>query len=230
MLHALTITFRETFETLLVLAILVSYLRRADRPSLRHAAWGGVLAGLLLALPFGHWLQQQNQPLWDGALATVTAILLALLDTLMWRRVLPRANGATWVIVFATAFLVVVREAAGIAVTFAQVSHARFRLGMVVAVLLAGLLAFVFAWFLGRLPDAASVTAAAVLVALLSVQILFFGLHELSEAEVLPNSHTIHEVTEPYSADGRYSLWILLAILAISAAAAATSAREPARR
>jgi hypothetical protein len=51
-----------------------------------------------------------------------------------------------------------------------------------------------------------------------TIQVLFFAIHEFSEAELLPNSDAIHMATEPYSADGRYSLWILGGMLAICAA------------
>ena len=52
---------------------------------------------------------------------------------------------------------------------------------------------------------------------LFTVQILFYAVHELSEAEVLPNSEAIHLATEPYSADGRYSLWIMFGMVAFCA-------------
>ena len=52
---------------------------------------------------------------------------------------------------------------------------------------------------------------------LFSAQVLLYGIHELSEAEVLPASDTIHTLTEAYSADGRYSLYVFLAIIGVCA-------------
>ena len=49
------------------------------------------------------------------------------------------------------------------------------------------------------------------------MQIVFYAIHEFSEAELLPNSEAIHLATEPYSADGRYSLWIMFGMVAICA-------------
>jgi hypothetical protein len=49
------------------------------------------------------------------------------------------------------------------------------------------------------------------------VQILFYAVHEFSEAEILPNSEAIHLATEPYSADGRYSMHIMFGMVAICA-------------
>jgi high-affinity iron transporter len=52
---------------------------------------------------------------------------------------------------------------------------------------------------------------------LFTIQILFYAVHEFSEAELLPNSEAIHLATEPYSADGRYSLWIMFGMVAVCA-------------
>jgi hypothetical protein len=41
--------------------------------------------------------------------------------------------------------------------------------------------------------------------------------HEFAEAEILPHSEAIHAATEPYSADGRYSVWITAAMIGICA-------------
>ena len=60
------------------------------------------------------------------------------------------------------------------------------------------------------------------------MQILFYAVHEFSEAELLPNSEAIHLATEPYSADGRYSLWIMFGMVAFCALwlAGVTAARS----
>jgi high-affinity iron transporter len=50
---------------------------------------------------------------------------------------------------------------------------------------------------------------------LFTIQIAFHAIHEFSEAELLPNSEAIHTATEPYSSDGRYSLWIMFGMVAI---------------
>ena len=52
---------------------------------------------------------------------------------------------------------------------------------------------------------------------LFTAQIVFYAIHEFSEAEILPNSEAIHIATEPYSADGRYSMWIMFGMVAICA-------------
>jgi hypothetical protein len=46
---------------------------------------------------------------------------------------------------------------------------------------------------------------------------VFYAIHEFSEAEILPNSEAIHHATEPYSADGRYSMHIMFGMVAICA-------------
>jgi len=36
------------------------------------------------------------------------------------------------------------------------------------------------------------------------VQLLIYGFHELTEANMFPNSQALHWATEPYGPDGRY--------------------------
>lgn len=220
------ITFREALETFLVVAVAISYLHRTECRSLRTAAWAGVAGGLAVSLPLGIWLSQRNLPLWDGTFAILMALLLGSFAVFLWRTVPPPLTALSRIAVFAVLLFVVAREGAGIAMDFVRISHTGFRVRMGVALVLALLFAWACASFLARLGRPGFAIATVVLVAFLAIQILFFGVHELSEAEVLPNSHTIHEATEPYSADGRYSLWTLLAIVGISAASAAT-AKEP---
>ena len=52
---------------------------------------------------------------------------------------------------------------------------------------------------------------------LFTVQVVFYAIHEFSEAEILPNSEAIHLATEPYSADGRYSMHIMFGMVAVCA-------------
>jgi high-affinity iron transporter len=40
------------------------------------------------------------------------------------------------------------------------------------------------------------------------VQLLIYGFHELTEANILPNSEELHWATEPYAPDGRYGQYL----------------------
>jgi high-affinity iron transporter len=55
----------------------------------------------------------------------------------------------------------------------------------------------------------------AVFLAVFVLQLIIYGFHELTEANILPYSEPLHWATEPYGPDGRYGQWLtyLLVIL-----------------
>jgi high-affinity iron transporter len=48
----------------------------------------------------------------------------------------------------------------------------------------------------------------AVFLLVFVVQLLIYGFHELTEANILPYSEPLHWATEPYGPDGRYGQWL----------------------
>jgi high-affinity iron transporter len=84
-------------------------------------------------------------------------------------------------------------------------------LGVVAAAVIA------FAWTrLGRGVDVRGLlNVSSIFLALFLVQLLLYGVHELSEAGVLPYSQTVHDATEILGPDGRvgHLLAYLLAIV-----------------
>ena len=53
---------------------------------------------------------------------------------------------------------------------------------------------------------------------LFTVQIVFYSIHEFSEAEMLPHSEAIHVATEPYSPVGVYGRWFSVVMVGACAA------------
>jgi high-affinity iron transporter len=47
------------------------------------------------------------------------------------------------------------------------------------------------------------------------VQLLIYGFHELTEANIFPYSEPLHWATEPYGPDGRYGQILSYALLAL---------------
>jgi high-affinity iron transporter len=47
------------------------------------------------------------------------------------------------------------------------------------------------------------------------VQLLVYGFHELTEANVLPYSEPLHWATEPYGPDGRYGQYFTYLLVAL---------------
>jgi high-affinity iron transporter len=231
MLQALIIVFREGFEAFLTVAIITAYLKKTGRDALRPAVWLGIAASVLASAYCG-WLLKDitNQPLWEGVLALVAAVLVATFVIHMWRiaptmkrdmeaRLERRAaSNWAWLGVFAFTLLMITREGMETALLLIQVGNMpRFWLGCALGALAASSLAWLFARYGHRINVKRFFQVTGLFLLLFTVQVLFNAIHEFSEAEILPNSAAIHAATEPYSADGHYSLHIMFAMVAVCA-------------
>lgn len=230
MIQALIIVFREGFEAFLIVAIIFAYLKKTGRDWLRPAVWWGIGVSVVASVAMGWWLQSLNAPLWEGILALVAAVLVATFVIHIWR-VAPRMKGDmeakieqhaakgspvwAWLGVFAFTLLMITREGMETALMLIQVRHPQFWLGCALGLIAAAAMSWVWAHYGHRVNLKRFFQVTGLFLLLFTVQIVFYAIHEFSEAEILPNSEAIHLATEPYSADGRYSLWIMFGMVAI---------------
>ena len=234
MLQALIIVFREGFESFLTVAIIFAYLRKTNRDWLRPAVWWGIAVSVVTSAILGWWLQRLNQPLWEGVLALVAAVLVASFVIHIWR-VAPRmkremeqklevhaSKGSTplaWLGVFLFTLFMITREGMETALMLIQVGNMpRFWLGCALGLAAAASMSWLWAHYGHRINVKRFFQVTGLFLLLFTVQIVFYAIHEFSEAEILPNSEAIHLATEPYSADGRYSMWIMFGMVAVCAA------------
>lgn len=230
MIPALIIVFREGFESFLAVAIIFAYLRKTQRDWLRPAVWWGVAVSLVVSVALGWWLKthSEHQPLYEGVLALVAAVLVITFVIHIWR-IAPHmkrdmearieqeaAKGSTlaWLGVFGFTVFMVTREGMETALMLIQVRMPQFWLGCGIGLAAAAAMSWAWAHFGHRVNMKRFFQVTGLFLLLFAVQIAFYGIHELSEAAVLPNSEAIHAATEPYSADGRYSTHILFGIIA----------------
>ena len=65
------------------------------------------------------------------------------------------------------------------------------------------------------------------------VQLLIYGFHELTEANLFPNSEALHWATEPYGPDGVYGQYLTYMLVAVPLGwllfAMLTGSRQPQR-
>jgi len=232
MLQALIIVFREGFESFLTVAIIFAYLKKTNRNWLRPAVWWGVAVSVVASAALGYQLQSVNQPLWEGVLGMVAAVLVATFVIHIWR-VAPRmkremeqkleghaAKGSTlwaWLGVFGFTLLMITREGMETALMLIQVPPVRFWLGCALGLAAAAAMSWVWARYGHRINVKRFFQVTGLFLLLFTMQIAFHAVHEFSEAELLPHSDSIHAATEPYSADGRYSIWIMFGMVAICA-------------
>jgi high-affinity iron transporter len=230
MLQALIIVFREGFEAFLTVAIIVAYLKKTGRDALRPAVWAGIAASIAASAALGYVLQKVNQPLWEGVLALVAAVLVASFVIHIWRvaptmkrdmeaRLEQRASSRwAWLGVFGLTLLMITREGMETALMLIQVGNMpRFWLGCALGLAAAAFMSWLFAHYGHRINVKRFFQVTGLFLLLFTVQIVFYAIHEFSEAEILPNSEAIHLATEPYSADGRYSMHIMFGMVAVCA-------------
>jgi high-affinity iron transporter len=230
MLQALIIVFREGFEAFLTVAIIVAYLKKTGRNALRPAVWAGIAASVVASAALGYALQTINQPLWEGILALVAALLVASFVIHIWRiaptmkrdmetRLEQRASTSwAWLGVFGFTLFMITREGMETALMLIQVGRMpRFWLGCALGIAAAAGMSWLWARYGHRINVKRFFQVTGLFLLLFTVQMAFYAVHEFSEAEVLPNSEAIHTATEPYSSDGRYSMHIMFGMVALCA-------------
>jgi high-affinity iron transporter len=236
MLPALIIVFREGFEAFLSVAIILTYLRKTGRDWLRPAVHAGIVASLIASAALG-WvllrIASEKQPLWEGILGLVAAVLVASFVVHVWRVAphmkrdmevrLEAASSSTSRFlaaagVFGVTILMVTREGMETALMLMQVRNGRFILGSFIGLGLAALMSWAWARYGHRLDVKRFFQVTGLFLLLFTFQILLYAIHELSEAGVLPNSEAIHVATEPYSPVGLYGKWMSVAMVGICAA------------
>jgi high-affinity iron transporter len=235
MWQGFTIALREGIESFLIVALTLSYLKRTGRPALARAVYAGIAVSVVACIGAGLFFSQaEKKPLWEGILALTAAALVGSLlvymkrvstrmKSDMERRIETRARafspGRAFWGVFAFTVLMIMREgletALLVATAFLQLHSATVTAGLGLGVVAAAAIAF--AWSrLGRGVDLRGLlNVSAIFLALFLVQLLLYGVHELSEAGVFPASQAVHDATEILGPDGRvgHLLAYLLAIV-----------------
>lgn len=235
MWQGFTIALREGIEAFLIVALTLSYLKRTGRPQLSRAVYAGIGVSLVTCAAAGlFFARAENQPLWEGVLALAAAALVGSLLIYMKRvsarmrsdierrleeRTAQRSPRAAFWGVFLFTLLMITREGMEtvLLVTTAlfQMKSTTVLLGLTLGIVAA--VAIAFAWTrLGREVDLrALLNVSAVFLLLFLIQLVLYGVHELSEAGILPASQAIHDATESLGPDGPYGqlLAYLLAAL-----------------
>ena len=227
MVQAFVITLREGLEAFLIVAISIAYLNKSGRNELISAVrWGIALA---VAISIGAafvFARAANQSLWEGLLALAAAISVASLTVHMWRTArrikhdieghlktstLKTGTGA-FLGVFAFTLLMITREGMETALLMGtllfQVKSASVIGGAIVGVLSAAFVASLWSRYGHRVNLGVFFQVTAVFLLVFVVQLLIYGFHELTEANIFPYSEPLHWATEPYGPDGRYGQYL----------------------
>ena len=234
MIPALIIVFREGFEAFLSVAIIFAFLRKTGRDWLRPAVYAGIVASVIASFALGWWLMRVNQSFWEGVLGLVAAVLVASFVIHVWRTA-PKMKGdmerrldvyaspASRLMAVAGVFffttLMVTREGMETALMLIQVRNSRFILGSLLGIGAAAAMSWAWAHYGHRIDVKRFFQVTGLFLLLFTIQILFYSIHEFSEAEVLGRwSEAIHNATEPYSPVGIYGKWISVLMVGLCAA------------
>ena len=227
MLQAFVITLREGLEAFLIIAISLAYLRKSGRRELISAVHWGIGLSVLLSIGAAYLFQQaSNQALWEGVLAIAAAVSVATLTVHMWRTAkkikseieghlrtsAEKTGNAAWMGVFLFTLLMISREGMETALLMGtllfQVQSMSVITGALAGTLLAAFVAWLWSRYGHRVNLALFFQVTAVFLLVFVVQLLIYGFHELTEANLFPGSEPLHWATEPYGPDGQYGQYL----------------------
>ena len=253
MLQAFVITLREGLEAFLIIAISLAYLRKSGRRELIPAVHWGIGLSVLISIGAAYLFQQaSNQALWEGVLALVAAVSVATLTVHMWRTAKKikseieghlresagRTGPAAWFGVFLFTLLMISREGMETALLMGtlltQVQAMSILGGAIAGTLSAAGVAMLWSRYGHRVNLALFFQVTAIFLFVFVAQLLIYGFHELTEANLFPGSEALHWATEPYGPDGIYGQYLTYMLVAVPLgwllfAMMAGSNRAPAR-
>jgi high-affinity iron transporter len=234
MLQAFVITFREGLEAFLIIAISLAFLRKSGSRHLVPAVQWGIAVSVGLSV-FAGWLfsRASNQALWEGLLALVAAVSVASLTVHMWRtarRIKGEIEGQlnqsarlagskAWLGVFLFTLLMISREGMETALLMGtlifQVRALDIILGAAAGTLLAAAVSWLWSRYGHRVNLGLFFQVTAIFLLIFVVQLLIYGFHELTEANLFPGSERLHWATEPYGPDGIYGQYLTYMLIAV---------------
>jgi high-affinity iron transporter len=234
MLQAFVITLREGLEAFLIVAISLAYLRKTGRNMLIPAVHWGIAASVIVRVGAGVLLARAaNQALWEGVLALVAAALVGSLIVHMWRagRHMKRniegrleassikTGSAAFLGVFGFTLLMITREGMETALLMNalifQLASFDILTGAIAGTVVAAAIAWVWTRYGRRVNLAQFFQVTAVFLVVFVVQLVIYGVHELTEANIFPGSQPWHDATEPYGPDGIYGQYLTYLLVAL---------------
>jgi high-affinity iron transporter len=234
MLQAFVITLREGLEAFLIVAISLAYLKKTGRRALIPAVHWGIAASVALSIGAGVLLARaRNQALWEAVLAITAAFLVASLTVHMWRagrymkkdiegrleQSSAKVGASAWFGVFGFTLLMITREGMETAMLMDallfQSGAWTITSGALIGTMVAALIAFLWSRYGHRVNLARFFQVTAIFLLIFVVQLLIYGFHELTEANLFPGSERLHWATEPYGPDGIYGHYLTYMLVAL---------------
>src|SRR5215213_6064778 len=227
MFQAFMITLREGLEAFLIVAISLAYLRKTGRAHLVSAVHWGIGISIVVSIAAAILFERaSNQALWEGVLALVAAALVATLIVHMWRHARRlkgdieahlessalKTGAQAFAGVFLFTLLMITREGMETALLMGTLIFQTTAFDIVAGAALGTTSAAFIAWLWSRYGHRVNLAlffqVTALFLAVFVVQLMIYGIHELTEANLLPYSEPLHWATEPYGPDGKYGQFL----------------------
>ena len=227
MLQAFVITLREGLEAFLIVAISLAYLRKSGRRELIPAVHWGIALSVFISIGAAFLFHRaSNHALWEGLLAVIAAVSVASLTIHMWRharRIKGEIEGhlssealktgaSAFAGVFLFTLLMITREGMETALLMGTLLFQQTPMNIIAGAAVGTLSAAFVAWLWSRYGHRVNLglffQVTAVFLLIFVVQLLIYGFHELTEANIFPYSEPLHWATEPYGPDGRYGQYL----------------------
>ena len=233
MLQAAIIFLREGFEAFLIVAIMLSYLRKTGQLSLIPAVYWAIVASIIASGTLGYvLLKASNQSLWEAASGLIAIILVTTLVIHMWRtaprlkhdieqhlaNVSTRPSRAAFLGVFVFAALMITREGMETALLLIQVHESGFLAGTVLGISAAAALSWAWGHLGHRINLKRFFQVTSIFLLLFVAQIAIYTFHEFTETGLIRNMERLHDATEPFSPVGIYGKWFSLLMVGLSMA------------
>ena len=207
MFQSLVITLREGVEAALILGIVLGYLKKTGRQAWSRYVWWGLVAAVAASLAAAYVVHRFEvvEDAYEGWLMLVGAVFVATMVYWMWRTgkrlkqeiesklaelsASPSRSAASGLFLFV--FLMVFREGAETVLFLAAVSLRTTELlnfmGGVLGLALAVALGVAFFKGSVKVDLRKFFTVTTMVLFVVAAQLLVSGVHELSEAQVLPS-------------------------------------------
>jgi FTR1 family protein len=232
MVESFIIALREGVEAALVIAIALGYLSKIGRPDLHRVVYRALGAAAVASLAGAYWLQklQWNQEAFEGWTLLASAVFVFTLVVWMWRhskglrahiesRLGEASAGSRAAVgVFLFVFLMVFREGVETVLLLSAVDFNTESIleagGLVLGLALAVAFGVTFVRGTVRIDLRRFFRITTMILLVVVLQLAITGLHELSEARVLPSSEREMAVIGPIV---RNDVFFFVTVLALAA-------------
>ena len=247
MISALLVALREGVEAALVVGIVLVYLNRSGRRSLKGYAWAGVLlacaASVAAALLLQRWAISEDG--FEGLLMLLASVLVVTM--IVWMNRVARTlrkeieqrvetyarkttRAAGWA-VGAFVFFMVVREGAELVLILRAVelstAGVQVWIGTLLGIAMAVAVGAFFFQGTLRIPLHRFFRATSVILMVIAFQLALTGVHELSEAQWIWSSRTEMHWVGPIVRNEVFFFAVILGVAALAVLSEVFSAKEP---